>query len=135
MVKFSRKLFEPNMYTKQKALMSIHMLMQNCDEKTQHILKQCINALKQENDAKYGRNFFSFEAIDDIDTSSKSEYEKVEYLKEYAVYVFDYISIKGDKYTDSKARKGGDDRAEMLIDLVEQVYIRYHHYYYHFYHY
>jgi hypothetical protein len=101
------------------------MIMQNSHEKTTHILKQCINALKQENDAKYNRNFFSFEAIDDIDTSNKMEYDKVEYLKEYAGYVFDYITIKGDKYTDSKssskAKKGGDDRAEMLIDLIEQV--------------
>ena len=95
MVKFSRKLFEPNIYTKLKSLMSIHILMQSCEDKTQQILKQCISALKMESDAKYGRNFFSFEAIDDIESSSKAEYEKIEYLKEYAAYVFDFIAAKG----------------------------------------
>jgi len=111
------------------------MLMKNCEEKTQYILKQCITALKQENDAKYGRNFFSFEAIDDIRSSSKEEYERVEFLKEYAVYVFDFIAVKGDKYSDSKSRSG-DDRAEMLLDLIEQVYHPpYHHHHHHHHHY
>ena len=119
MVKFSRKLFEPNINTKLKSLMSIHILMQSCEEKTQQILKQCISALKQESDAKYGKNFFAVEAIDDIESSSKAEFEKIEYLKEYAAYVFDFIAAKGEKYSESKAR-GGDDRAEMLLDLVEQ---------------
>ena len=113
--------------------MSIHMLMKNCEEKTQYILKQCITALKQENDAKYGRNFFSFEAIDDMKSSSKEEYERIEFLKEYAVYVFDFIAVKGDKYSDSKSRSG-DDRAEMLLDLIEQVCHHHHHYHYHHYH-
>jgi ANTH domain len=128
LAKFSRKLCEPNVFTKLKSLICLHKMMQECDSNAQNAFTQSVRSLKSERDEKVGVSFFSNESIEQAagSASTVAELEAVELAREYAAYVLNFIDFRGEKPARSNAKSkvskkevDGDDRAEMLLELVE----------------
>ena len=131
LAKFSRKLCEPNVFTKLKSLICLHKMMQECDSNAQNALTQSVRSLKSEKDEKVGVSFFSSESIEQAagSASNVAELEAVELAREYAAYVINFVDFRGEKITKSSSKStggsknkkegDGEDRAEMLLELVE----------------
>jgi len=97
LAKFSRKLAEDNVYTKLKALMSIHRLMQYCDSGAKAAVAKCMRSLRKEYDAKTDLNFFAEECVEEAPTTAATvaELEASDLLLAYADYVYDYVTLRG----------------------------------------
>ena len=119
LAKLSRKLTEPNIFTKLKALYTLLKLMTLSSDDTQMAIMQCMLSLRTENDGKVNDFFFSMESIEALADSAVNvaELETAEFTKEYATYVLDYIDAKGDK---SSIKEGVLDRTEILYSLLNQ---------------
>ena len=127
LAKFSRKLCEPNVFTKLKSLICLHKMMQECDSNAQNALTQSVRSLKSEKDEKVGVSFFSSESIEQAagSASNVAELEAVELAREYATYVLNFVDFRGEKISKNnskgKHKKETDveERAELLLELVE----------------
>ena len=64
LAKFSRKLFEPNVYTKIKAMVCLHNLMQELEGGAQNAVMLSVRSLRSETDEKVGATFFAPESIE-----------------------------------------------------------------------
>lgn len=119
LAKLSRKLVEPNIYTKLKSLYALHKLMTYSKEATQVAIMQCMMSLRSENDAKVNDYFFSMDNIEALADSAVNvaELQTAEFTREYAVYVLEYVDAKGDK---SSLQESVVDRTEVLISLLAQ---------------
>lgn len=133
LAKFSRKLCEPNVFTKLKSLICLHKMMQECDSNAQNALTQSVRSLKSEKDEKVGVSFFSIESIEQAagSASNVAELEAVELAREYASYVLNFVDYRGEKMTKntSKNKKknknleeslsDNEEKAELLLELYE----------------
>ena len=119
LAKLSRKMTESNIFTKLKALYTLHKLMTFSSDDTQTAIMQCMLSLRTESDGKVDDFFFSMENIEALADSAVNvaELETAEFTREYATYVLDYIDAKGDK---SSMKEGVLDRAEILYSLLNQ---------------
>ena len=61
--KLSKKLHEPSVFSKLKALASVHILIQRTEDSARHAIMQVIRGLKEVPDRK-GSNFFSMELLE-----------------------------------------------------------------------
>jgi hypothetical protein len=122
LAKFSRKLCELNVFTKLKSLICLHKMMQECDSDAQSALTQSVRSLKSEKDEKVGVSFFSSESIEQAagSASNVAELEAVELAREYAGYVLEYVDFRGEKGGKKGKKIDGDDRAELLLDLMDK---------------
>ena len=124
LVKFSRKLSEPNVYTKLKALLVLHRLMENVKEKARAGLLLSVQSLQSEMDDKVSTTFFSVDAIEEAASlaASVAEIEAVELARVYGRYVFDYLDAKGSKAAAAATAHSidVDGQAEALLSLLEQ---------------
>lgn len=120
LAKFSRKLCEDNVYTKIKSLLSIHLLMQKASDKAQLVILKCMNSLRSEQDNKVKMPFFSTESIERVATAAGNvaELQAVELAREYSVYLFDYLEIRGEKLRSKDSVNL--ERVEALMSLIEQ---------------
>jgi len=118
MSKISRKLFEPNIYTKLKSLIIIHKLIEHSDHGARNAIMECINSLQKEQDPKTGQLYFSFETIEEMGKAATNvqELEAVEFTKGYASYVFDFVALRGDK---TPLIQKPDENADRILQLVE----------------
>jgi len=82
LAKFSRKLFEPNVYTKLKAMVCLHNLMQELEGGAQSAVMLSVRSLRSETDEKVGATFFAPESIEQAaDVAvTVAELESVEYV-------------------------------------------------------
>jgi len=122
LAKLSRKLVEPNVFTKIKSLLCLHRLMEGAGDKSQEVMLQCIRSLRSELDSKVGQPFFAVEGVKEAgDTASNvGEAEATEVAREYVGYVFDYIEYKGEIPRKLGREDATVDRVEALLSLVEQ---------------
>ena len=116
LAKLSRKLCEPNVYTKLKALLTVNRILANTNGKGLVALSECMKSLQQEVDSKVGLPFFSIESVERAKgvADSVGEIEMAELAMEYAGFLFSYIDAKA-----SKARGGVEvaRKAENLQQL------------------
>lgn len=96
LAKLSRKLCEPNVYTKLKALLAVNRLVANTSGKGLIALSECMKSLQQETDSKVGLPFFSVESVERAKgiADSVGEIEMAELATEYAAFMFVYIDAK-----------------------------------------
>lgn len=124
LVKFSRKLAEPNVYTKLKAMVVLHKLMEIVKEKARAGLLMSVQSLRVEMDEKFGAPFFSLDAIEDAAglAGSVAEIEAVELARVYARYVFDFMDAKGSKSTAAATATSINitEEVQALLSLLEQ---------------
>ena len=64
LAKLSRKLCEPSVYTKLKALLTVNRLLANTSGKGLVALSECMKSLQQEVDSKVGLPFYSVESVE-----------------------------------------------------------------------
>lgn len=123
LVKFSRKMSEPIIYTKLKSMMSLHKIVENCGDKAQYAVSQSIKSLRQEIDEKVGLPFFSSETVEQAagKADNVAELEVAELSREYSSYVFDFIEVRGERSKGGKAAVVSADRVDTLMSLVEQA--------------
>ena len=131
LAKFSRKLCEPNVFTKLKSLVCLHKMMQECDSNAQNALTQSVRSLRSEKDEKVGVSFFSSESIDQAagTASNVAELQAVELAREYALYVLNFVDFRGEKVSKSSSKSknknskeslsDNEERAELLLELFE----------------
>lgn len=128
LAKFSRKLCEPNVFTKLKSIVCLHKMMQECDSNAQNALTQSVRSLKSEKDEKVGAFFFSSESIEQAagSASNVAELEAVELAREYAAYVLNFVDFRGEKVVKSSTKNknlkkevDNEERAEALLELFE----------------
>jgi hypothetical protein len=107
LAKFSRKLFEPNVYTKLKSMICLHKLMQELSSGAQNAVMQSVRSLRSETDEKVGHEFFSMESIElAADSASNvAELEAVELAREYTEYVLEMIDVRGERAPKSSSKK------------------------------
>lgn len=119
MCKLSRKLCEPNIFTKLKCLVVLHKITELSDSPARHAIMKCINTLQKETDVKTDDNYFSVESIGEMEKAANNvaELEVIELSKRYADYVFDYITIRGDK---SSLSQRSAEKADLCLRLLEQ---------------
>jgi len=120
LAKISRKFIESNIYTKLKSILIIHHLIDNTDAGAREAIKKCINDMRVENDPKIGsQTFFCVDDLDEIEqaASNVAELKTAEMSKLYVDYVFDYVSLRGDK---SSILSCVEDKSELLLTLIEQ---------------
>ena len=119
LAKISRKLYEPNIYTKIKSLLVIHKLIELTDSGARHAIMQCINSLQKEIDIKTGKLFFNTDTIDDMSKAASNvpELKAVDMAKEYAIYVLDFVNIRGDK---TPLNQKSIDDVEDILKLISQ---------------
>lgn len=122
LVKLSRKLSEPNVYTKVKTLLALHKLASGLQEKSQTALSESVNSLRTEIDEKTGTTFFAVDSIEECAAmaSNVGELEAVALAREYVVYVFDFVDVKTERVKSLKKTGSFLDRAEALMSLLEQ---------------
>lgn len=66
LAKFSRKMNEISTFSKLKSVLSVHKLIQMCDDQAKSAIMKCISSLKNENDPKCGgKEYFSMDFIED----------------------------------------------------------------------
>ena len=96
LIKLSRKFMEPNSYTKIKAMLTVHKLLLNVDERAAFKLIQSLEALRKETDEKLGFPFFSAESLENIVGSADTvaEATAVDLAIAYSHYVLDFIDYK-----------------------------------------
>ena len=115
LAKLSRKLCEPNVYTKLKALLTVNRILANTNGKGLVALSECMKSLQQEVDSS-GFALFSIESVERAKgvADSVGEIEMAELAMEYAGFLFSYIDAKA-----SKARGGVEvaRKAENLQQL------------------
>ena len=137
LAKLSRKLSEPSVYTKLKALMTVSNLLSNANTKGQMALAACMKSLQQESDSKVGLPFFSFDSVEQAkgQADSVGEIEMAELAREYATFLFSYIDVKAPSHgvSGSKSKKvsKGDaaknaaneaaSKAEGLLEALELI--------------
>ena len=109
LAKLSRKLSEPSVYTKLKALMTVNNLLSNANSKGQMALAACMKSLQQETDSKVGLPFFSFDSVEQAkgQADSVGEIEMAELAREYATFLFSYIDVKAPSQAASGLPKKG----------------------------
>jgi hypothetical protein len=97
LVKFSRKFAESNVYTKLKAILALHKLMENVKDKAQTGLLKSVRSLRAEADEKTGALFFAPGSIEEAAgrAGNVAEIQAVELARVYSAYVFDFIDTKG----------------------------------------
>ena len=119
LAKLSRKLTEPNIYTKLKTLYVLHQLVILSSNEVQMAIMQCMMSLRSENDGKVNDFFFSLESVEELSDAAinVAELETSEFTKEYAAYVLDVIDARGDK---SDMTESVLDRTEVLFSLLAQ---------------
>eukprot|EP01041_Mallomonas_annulata_P009943 gene9943-20675_t len=120
MSKLSRKLCEPNIYTKLKCLIVLHKLIDNTGSNARIAIMECVKSLQKERDVKTEQLYFSSDTIDDMErmASNVAELETVELAKEYADYVFEFITIRGDK---SSLSQHSDEKADTFLRALDQI--------------
>ena len=96
--KLSKKLHEPNVFSKVKVFASIHRLVQRTDEQVRHAIMQIIKGLQEVSDSK-GSNFFAPELIESAKTSAGNveEIQTADFLSVYSQYVLDLAEVRGRK--------------------------------------
>lgn len=67
--KLSKKLHEPSVYSKLKALVSVHKLVQRTDDSVKYALAQVIKGLREVPDKK-GSNYFAMSLIEEASTAA-----------------------------------------------------------------
>lgn len=117
LAKFSRKMCENNVFTKIKSLLVVHMLIRSSSDRVRPVLAKSIDSLRNEHDSKVDLPFFSVESIEKAEStaSTVSEFQAAELAREYSLYLFDFVEVRGEKKKDISA-----DRIEALLSLVEQ---------------
>lgn len=128
LAKFSRKLHEQNIFTKIKALLSIHKLLQLTESKAQQALAQSMNALKSEVDMKNGKNFFTAEVLEDESAIGAGANTRVtlDLAREYATFVFRTFesksNVKGNKKgANHDVGAAATRNAETLLEILDQA--------------
>jgi len=121
LAKLSRKLGEPNVYTKLKALLCVHRLMEHASDESQSVLLQCVRSLRSEVDEKLGAAFFAAESVETARdaASNVGEAEASQVASEYVNYVFDYLDCKGETPRKVTSEHASPDRLEIVLSLIE----------------
>lgn len=94
LVKLSRKFSEVNVYTKLKAMVIVHRVMQAVPEKIKLAWSSAFNELSHELDEKVGQNFFDISSISEAANKVNNVGEMLSsYLaRDYSEYVQHYLA-------------------------------------------
>ncbi len=114
--KWSRKFMEPNIYTKLKSLLGLHLVYQKLEDDPQNVIMTCIQSLRKEKDLKYEKSYF-YNDIDSSLATNVGEIESYAFLQEYYSYFFFVVDLRGDrsKYTTINIEK----KLQQHIKLVQ----------------
>lgn len=122
--KLSRKLSEPNIYTKLKVIISLHFLINTIPEAIKGSIVSCIVSLRSEYDSKVGLSFFSSEAIDSFSSraSTVGELEALEQAKVYVNYIFSYLEIVPLlAASDTKSKKKSGEKSAVSTEAIDDM--------------
>ena len=130
LIKFSRKLAEPDAYTILKSLVSIHLLMERLPAEPQLVLSSLFNALSSEQDDKTNVLFFCEESIE---TAAKyagtaAELISIDFARKYSSYLKKYMRVKNSDIDNETTvqSKGKETALNILQKLGEEAVISSH---------
>lgn len=129
LVKLSRKFAEPNIFTKVKALWTLHRLLVASPSKVQVALSKATTSLQQEIDDKIKQQFFAVESVDDAGATAQtvSELKTVQLARVYASYVFNVIHLRNKLGVGGKSKRLSRSSVSvvdqwvvpLLLDVIE----------------
>jgi len=117
LAKLSRKLHEPSVYSKLKALLSVHRLIQKVDEPVRNAVLQTVSSLREVFDKKCGDNFFSLSFVEDSSATAGSvaEVQAADFARLYAPYVLSCVEARGRKSRQAVSQS----HCELLLSLFD----------------
>lgn len=124
LAKLSRKFADVNVFSKTKAILTIHKVFQEADEKAKLAWAKAIRSMKQEVDEKVDDVFFSLESVADssIIASNAQELVSSELLRLYVTHVFHFLMVRSDKiFTKHGGPEHAAEKAEKLLEVLDNV--------------
>lgn len=122
LAKLSRKLSEPNIFTKLKVWISLHVLVDELtSEKAKYATLQCFKSLRSEHDGKVGHEFYSLSAVESFSllASTVGELEGLELTRAYGLYVSTYLESLASHLSSTLKKKVSIN--DNKVDIVERL--------------
>ena len=118
LAKLSRKMTEPSIYTKLKAMYTLHQLMILSSDEARRAIRICVQILKDVYDEKVEDLFFSTKTVESFpEPPDASEAMIAKFAMEYFKHVLDLINVEGDA---SNSRELTVEQAASLRSLLHE---------------